>query len=238
GAIPVIADANSMTYVLHRKLGSDFVITSHGQEVRLRFVGALSDSIFQSELLMSQENFLKLFPEQQGYSLFLIEAPREGVDSTIREVEEALTDYGVDATSSAARLTEFHRVENTYLSTFQMLGALGLFLGTAGLAAGLLRKILERRRELALLRTLGYGPRQFLAMTLVENALLLSGGLLTGTLCALLAIAPAAVSPGGAFPGFALSILLGVVLILGLGISVLATKVALREAVLAALRSE
>ena len=75
-------------------------------------------------------------------------------------------------------------------------------------------------------------------MTLVENALLLTGGLLTGTLCALLAIAPAALLQGGAFPGFALSILLGVVLILGLGISVLATKVALREAVLAALRSE
>ena len=238
GAIPVIADANSMTYVLHRKLGADFVITNRGREVRLRFVAALSDSIFQSELLMSQENFLRLFPEQEGYSFFLIEAPRGSVDSTAQKVEDALADYGVDATSSAARLTEFHRVENTYLSTFQMLGALGLFLGTAGLAAVLLRNILERRRELALLRTLGYGPRQFLAMTLVENALLLSGGLLTGTLCALLAIAPAAVSQGGAFPGLALSILLGVVLILGLGISVLATKVALREAVLAALRSE
>ena len=180
GAIPVIADANSMTYVLHRKLGADFVITNQGREVRLRFVAALSDSIFQSELLMSQENFLKLFPEQEGYSFFLIEAPRDSVDSTARKVEDALADYGVDATSSAARLAEFHRVENTYLSTFQMLGALGLFLGTAGLAAVLLRNILERRRELALLRTLGYGPRQFLAMTLVENALLLSGGLLTG----------------------------------------------------------
>ena len=238
GAIPVIADANSLTYVLHRNLGDDFVITNRGQEVRLRFVAALSDSIFQSELMMSQENFLKLFPEQDGYSLFLIEAPVDAVDSTIRTVEDALADYGVDATSSAARLAEFHRVENTYLSTFQMLGALGLFLGTAGLAAVLLRSILERRRELALLRTLGYSPRQFLAMTLVENALLLGGGLLIGALCALLAIAPAAVSEGGVFPGFALSILMGVLLILGLGVSVFATKVALREAVLAALRSE
>jgi hypothetical protein len=50
GAIPVIADANSMTYVLHRKLGEDFVITNHGEQVRLRFVGALADSIFQSEV--------------------------------------------------------------------------------------------------------------------------------------------------------------------------------------------
>ena len=50
------------------------------------------------------------------------------------------------------RIAAFHRVENTYLSTFQSLGALGLLLGTAGLAAVLLRNVLERRRELALLR--------------------------------------------------------------------------------------
>ena len=238
GAIPVIADANSMAYVLHRKLGEDFVIMNHGEEVRLRFVAALSDSIFQSELLMSQENFLRLFPEEEGYSLFLVEAPGDGINATIAKIENALGNYGIDAMPSAARLAEFHRVENTYLSTFQMLGALGLLLGTAGLAAVLLRNILERRRELALLRTLGYGRMQFLVMTLVENGFLLGGGLLTGTLCALLAIAPTAVAQGGVFPGVALSVLLGVVLVVGLGISMLATRVALREAVLAALRSE
>ena len=39
-------------------------------------------------------------------------------------------------------------MENTYLSTFQTLGGLGLVLGTFGLAAVLLRNVLERRREL------------------------------------------------------------------------------------------
>jgi len=238
GAIPVIADSNSMAYVLHRKPGEDFVIMNRGEQVRMRFVASLSDSIFQSELLMSEENFRKLFPEQEGYSLFLIETPKQTIDQTISEVENALGSYGIDATASAARLAEFHRVENTYLSTFQMLGALGLLLGTAGLAAVLLRNILERRRELALLRTLGYGRTQFLAMTLAENGLLLVGGLLTGALCAALAIAPTALSQGGVFPGAALSMLLGVLLLLGLGISVIATRVALREAVLSALKSE
>jgi putative ABC transport system permease protein len=238
GAIPVIADANSMTYVLHRKLGEDFVITNRGQEIRLRFVGALSDSIFQSELLMSQENFVRLFPEQQGFSFFLVEGSNESADAAAMKIENILADYGADATSTAARLAEFHRVENTYLSTFQMLGALGLLLGTVGLAAVLLRSILERRRELALLRTLGYEPRHFLAMTIMENALLLGGGLMTGTVCAIVAIAPAALAEGGRFPGFALAILLGVILAVGLLVSLLATRVALREAVLPALRSE
>jgi ABC-type antimicrobial peptide transport system permease subunit len=238
GAIPVIADANSMTYVLHRNLGEDFVIKNRGQEVRLRFVAALADSIFQSELLMSQENFLKLFPEQQGYSFLLVESPREDTEALSAEIENALATYGADATPSATRLAEFHRVENTYLSTFQMLGGLGLLLGTIGLAAVLLRSIFERRRELALLRALGYEERHFFIMTLTENVLLLGGGLLAGTSCAILAIAPAAAAQGGRFPTIALAILLGVLFVVGIAVSLISTRAALREAVLHALRSE
>ena len=67
-------------------------------------------------------------------------------------------DLGADAMPTAERLAEFHTVENTYLSTFQTLGGLGLLIGTVGLAAVVLRNVLERRRELALLRAVGYRP--------------------------------------------------------------------------------
>ena len=55
-----------------------------------------------------------------------------------------MVDFGADATGTAERLAQFHRVENTYLSTFQALGGLGLILGTMGLATVLLRNVLER----------------------------------------------------------------------------------------------
>jgi hypothetical protein len=42
---------------------------SQGKEVRLRFVAALADSIFQSELLMSEENFLNLFRTRRLFIL-------------------------------------------------------------------------------------------------------------------------------------------------------------------------
>ena len=54
-----------------------------------------------------------------------------------------------------------------------MLGGLGLVLGTLGLGAVLLRNVLERRRELALLRALGYRRADFFAMVMAENILLL-----------------------------------------------------------------
>jgi hypothetical protein len=71
GAIPVIADANSMTYVLHRALGEDLVLA--GQPAPVRFVGALRDSVLQGELLMSDANFRRMFPAQAGYRVFLVE---------------------------------------------------------------------------------------------------------------------------------------------------------------------
>ena len=238
GAVPVIADANSLTYVLHLKLGDEFVLPHGDGAVRLRVVAALSDSLFQSEFLMSEKNFTRLFPEQQGYRFFLIDAPAQSQQSVAATLEERLADYGFDVQSASERLESFHRVENTYLSTFQMLGGLGLILGTIGLAAVLLRNVLERRRELALMRAVGYNSGHFTVMIIAENALLLFAGVITGTLCALLAIVPVLLTRHGQFSSFSLGLLLLAVLISGLIASVVATWAAVRTPLLAALRAE
>jgi putative ABC transport system permease protein len=240
GAIPVMADANSLAYVLHLKVGDELTLDGEdGSPLRLRVVAALSDSIFQSELLMSEKNFLRLFPEQEGYRFFLLDlAAPETAATQSKALEAQLSDFGFDVTSTAERLASFHRVENTFISTFQMLGALGLALGTLGMAAILLRNVLERRRELALLRAVGYNARHFALMTVAENALLLLCGLLTGTACALLAIAPVFFSRGGQLPNLSLSLLLLSVLISGLLASLVATTAALRSPLIPALRSE
>jgi putative ABC transport system permease protein len=238
GAIPVIADANSMTYVLHRKLGEEFVVSqANGEQARLRFVAALADSLFQSELLMSEANFLRLFPERGGYGLFLLEVAPEASSVAAGVLEEELSDFGFDAVPTSERLASFHRVENTYLSTFQTLGGLGLVLGTLGLATVLLRNVLERRRELALLRAIGYNSGHFVLMVITENAFLVCCGLATGALSALVAIGPAFVSRGGHFPALSMWLLLSV-FVTGLFASLAATIAALRTPLLPALRAE
>ncbi|MEO8436287.1 MAG: FtsX-like permease family protein [Pyrinomonadaceae bacterium] len=239
GAVPVIADANSMTYVLHLKLGEDLVLQQGDRPIRLRLVGALADSIFQSELLMSEKNFLRLFPDQEGYRLFLLDIPAPGETSAIAAaLEDRLSDFGFDVVPTGERLANFHRVENTYLSTFQMLGGLGLLLGTLGMSAVLLRNVLERRRELALLRAVGYNSSHFTLMAVAENALLLFCGLVTGIVCALLAIAPVFLSRHAQLPSISLGMLLLAVLISGLIASLVATWAALRSPLLPALRAE
>jgi hypothetical protein len=131
---------------------------------------------------MSEKNFRRLFPDQPGYRFFLIDAPERDASTVTATLEDRLADYGFDAVSIGDRLASFHRVENTYLSTFQMLDGLGLILGTLGMAAVLLRNVFERRKELdRCAQWVITNP--FRDHGVAENALLLSC-LATGLLCA------------------------------------------------------
>ena len=239
GAVPVIGDANSLTYVLHLKVGDEMTVDHANGPLKLRIVAALSDSIFQSELLMSEKNFLRFFPSEEGYRMFLVDVPdRQQATAVSTLLEERLSDFGFDAVSTEERLANFHRVENTYLSTFQMLGGLGLALGTLGMAAVLLRNVFERRKELALLRAVGYNSSHFAAMVITENVLMLLLGLAVGFVCALLAIAPVLFERGGRLPNISLGLLLLAVLLSGATASLVATLAALRSPLLASLRAE
>ena len=242
GTVPVIADATSMQYVLHVGLGDTMSIDLGGERpVTLRFVGALKDSVLQGELIVGEEQFLRLFPGHEGFRFFLVDAPSvtsQAQAAALAEiVERELAVFGIDAVVTADRLNAFHRVENTYLSTFQALGGLGLLLGTVGLATVMFRNVLERRRELALLRAVGYNAGHVTLMILAETAFLLVSGLVAGAGCALIAIAPAWIDRGSA-PGIGLALLLAAVVLAGLGSAIAATRAALSGDLLQALRAE
>ncbi|MBI2688379.1 MAG: FtsX-like permease family protein [Acidobacteria bacterium] len=238
GIIPAMVDANTMQYVLHKRVG-DTIDIPHGVDpIQLRIVGTLSGSLFQSEILIAEESFLKIFPEEQGHRLFLIDASEAMWGMVTTTLEDRLSDSGFDVTPAGDRLAQYHRVENTYLSTFQALGALGLLIGTVGLAAVLLRNVLERRRELALLRAVGYSPAEVMRMIFVENAALLAAGLFIGTLCALLAVLPVLAQRIHTVPVASLGILLVMVAAVGLASTWIATRLSVRAPLLESLRSE
>jgi putative ABC transport system permease protein len=243
GPVPVIADATSLQYVMHAKVGDTFSMDIGAAEpLQLQFVAALDDSVLQGQLVMAEESFVRLFPAQQGYRFFLIDAPdvttHEAAAQLSGVFERELASFGFDAVTAAERLEAFHRVENTYLSTFQSLGALGLLLGTIGLAAVMFRNVLERRRELGLLRAVGYNRVRVTQMILAEAMLLLGAGLGVGVLSAALAIGPAWGARGGVRPGTTLLFLLGGVVTAGILSSAVAARAALRGNLLEALRAE
>jgi putative ABC transport system permease protein len=239
GAVPAIADQTSLTYVFHLRVGDDFVFTPDGLEpVRLRIVGALADSVLQSELIIGEQDFVRLFPHHEGYRVWMIEAPEADAPAITTIIEDRLSDFGVDVIDTRARLAAYHQVENTYLATFQALGALGLLLGTLGLAAVLARNVLERRRELGLLGAIGFTPRHLRTMVTAESLLLVLSGVAIGTIAALVAIAPALADRTSAPPVGSLALLLAAVAATGLIASSAAVGIAARVRVVEALKNE
>lgn len=236
GAIPVVADATTLQYALGKRVGDEMALGDSG--VRVRFVAALRPGLLQSELVTGERHFQRAFPREDGFRFFLLDVP-EGQEAAVTEtLESRLSDFGFDVTGAAERLRAFHRVENTYIATFQTLGALGLLLGTAGLAAVLLRNAFERRRELALLQAVGYGRGHLRRLVLAENALLLGLGLLAGLVPALVATAPALQQRAGGTPLATIASLAVALVTVGAVVSVAAVAAIRRLPLLASLRSE
>ncbi len=237
--IPVVLDKNTAMYALHLYggIGEEFTTTHEdGRETKYVVAGLLSNSIFQGNLLISEGNFLDLYPDVSGYEMFLIRSPEAATDKVAQTLETRLADQGFDTISARQQLASLLAVQNTYLSTFQSLGALGLLLGTFGLAAVQLRTILERRAELALLRASGFTNGRLQSLVLRETLLLLGGGLLFGVMSALATVLPHMLIGNASIPFASLGIMLGVILLVGIVSSSLAVRSALKGNIVPALR--
>ncbi len=239
--VPVMIDMNTAMYSLHlwNGVGETYVMDDgHGGETIFQVVGLFSNSLFQGDLLIGESQFRKLFPDESGRQFFLIACDASAASEVEQTLEAALGDYGFDSQSTAARLAGFLAVQNTYLSTFQSLGGLGLLLGTFGLATVQLRNVFERRGELALLRAAGFRRRRLALIVLLENAVLLIGGLLIGCIAAVVAVLPHLFGGGASIPWASLAATLGLVLIVGMLAGLFAVRATLRTPLLPALRAQ
>jgi ABC-type lipoprotein release transport system permease subunit len=238
GATPVFGEQNTLTWMLKKGLGDEYEVPDDtGRLVRLRIVGVLIDSVFPSELLMGAPDFQKLYPRQQGFTYFLAETPPDQTAAVGDLLRTGFAKYGPEVTLTRDRVAAYLAVENTYLTTFQLLGGLGLLLGAFGLAVVLLRGVWERRGELASLRALGYRNRALGELVMAENGLLLLLGLSAGVGAALLSVLPH-LAAGNSVPWLRLVVLLVLVVLAGLVAGLWAVRATLRAPLLPALRKE
>jgi ABC-type antimicrobial peptide transport system permease subunit len=243
GAVPVVGDANSTAWVLKLGLGETLEIQDgRGETLRLRLAATLAGSIFQSDLVMAEADLVKHFPELEGYRRFLIEVPEPFDAQRAALIEQALERglemHGLEASTPARLLAQFLSVEGAYLAIFEVLGGLGLMLGTLGLGVVLLRAVLERRAELALLQAIGFSRSALAVLVLAETAALLGLGVGIGAAGSLAGLSvrlgdPSLVWPWQGFLGW-----LGLMVLSGLVSASLALAAALRSPLLPALRRE
>ena len=244
GVVPVILDNDTAMWSLqlYWGVGEEFDVTyDDGKNVRFRVVGLLSKSVLQGSLLIGERHFVEAFPNVAGDRFFLIRSSPQREAEVVTVLESGISDRGFDVTSSYTTLEGLLAVQNTYLSTFQSLGALGLLLGTLGLATVQLRSVLERRGELALLRTIGFRRSRLARLVLLENILLLFAGLATGVIAALVAVLPHMLAGTASIPWSllgSLGLTLAVVLAVGILSGLAAVRATLRAPLLEALREE
>ncbi len=247
GVVPGLAgDVNTAMWNLQKRADPEsgdelFYRDERGEPFRVRLVGTLPMplSVFQGTVLISRSQFQNRYPSEPGYRIFLVDLP---ADADLTSARHALTRrldrMGVDVTSTLSRLLEFHGVEATYLHMFLILGGLGVVLGTFGLGVVVLRNMLERRSEFAILRCVGFSRKRILWLVLSEHWMLLVMGLVCGIVSAFVAIYPSLAAPGMHVPLRAIVILLGGIVLVGFTSTAMAALLALRGELIPALRKE
>ncbi len=239
GTVAAVGDEATVIWALGLGLGDLLTYKAeNGELFNVQIVGMVANSILQGGLIISERNFVKCFPSAAGYRAFLIDAPPERMAEVSRALGRGLEPVGLDLTPAAERLAAFNAVENTYLSIFLILGGMGMLLGCVGLGMVVLRNVLERRSEMALLRAVGFELGRIRRLILTEHGWLLLAGLGCGVVAALLAVLPVLVSPGAEVPVTTIVVMLAAIFVSGLAWTLLATFLALRGPLLSVLREE
>ena len=239
--IPVVLDQNTAMWSLQMMGGVGETRSFEyetGKPIYFRVVGLLANSILQGKLMISEENFTNVFPDLSGYQFFMIGCDEAKQVDVSMVLEERLGDVGMDVSDSKQVLSGMLAVQNTYLRTFQSLGALGLLLGTIGLAVAQLRSVLERRRELAVMRAIGFTRKRLAGMVMSETASLLLLGIGCGAVCAFLAVLPHAVLNGLKPPLIEPLLIVVVIIVFGLAAGLVAVRRVVRMPLMDSLRPE
>ncbi len=191
GALPAIMDQYSAMFAMGKMQGDIITVSdSEGAPVKLRLVGLLAGTVLQGSILLSSENFVRLYPDSGGYRYWLMDVPEEKAEAFRAMAVEQFSTRGLSLVRATERLAQFQAVQNTYLTIFSTLGGLALLLSTVGLAVLVARHVIERRSELATLRACGFRHDQVRTLVVAEHWFLLAIAIAIGCACAALAVWP------------------------------------------------
>ena len=192
GAIPALVDQNTLMWAMKMGIGGRLnYVDGEGNPLEIEVVGALKGSMLQGALFIKEEDFLDKFKQQGGYLSFLLTGDKDDAQKLAVHLEDRLFQHGMEFRGSLQKLAELQKVENTYLVIFQMLGGLGMLIGTCGLGLVVVRNLVERGQEIALFEAIGFQLNYVRKKVFFEHAWLAFWGIALGSASAILGIAPA-----------------------------------------------
>ena len=155
-----------------------------------------------------------------------------GVDPTSVSniLKKDFAHLGMQTIPIAALVSTFIQIGQSFLGIFEAFLALGLVVGIAGLGIISIRSVVERRKEIGVLRAIGYRKNMVLAAFLLENSYVALLGILIGIVLGIDLGYAIATSPGSGLSFVVPWVSLLEIIAFSYGLSVLATLSSSRRA--------
>jgi len=172
GANAVIV-SEPFTYKHHVRTGDTITLALGESRANFKIVDVYYD--YASErgyVLMDRNTMLRYLPDAAASNLAVFVAPNANVEAVRKKIVEAAAGNHVLIFSDRDLRTEAIRIfDRTFVITYA-LEAVAVVVAVMGIAGALLALVIDRRRELGLLRFLGASTRQIRKLILVEAGLL------------------------------------------------------------------
>jgi putative ABC transport system permease protein len=161
------------SYKHHLKAG-DFITLSLGEtQASFRIAEVYYDySSERGSILMDRQTMLRYLPDPASSNLAIYVSPNVQLETVRAEIEKAAAGHRVLLFSNRDLRAEAVRIFDRTFAITYALEAVAVIVAVMGIAGALLALVIDRRRELGLLRFLGAANGQVRKLILVEAGLL------------------------------------------------------------------
>jgi putative ABC transport system permease protein len=158
----------------HRLKAGDFITLSLGEtQAVFRIADVYYDySSERGSVLMDRKTMLRYLPDPAPSNLAIYVSPDAPLDAVRAEIEKATAGHRLLMFSNRDLRTEAIRIFDRTFAITYALEAVAVIVAVMGIAGALLALVIDRRRELGLLRFLGAASGQVRKLILVEAGLL------------------------------------------------------------------
>ncbi len=151
--VPALVDSGSLMWILKKKLGDVIEYSADGKIWKLKIVGALEPSILQGSLIISDENFMKIW-KNIGSTKIILADKTDSINSE-KLLLEYKKFYPIIETSTA-RMEKFNALQNAYLRIFLQLGIIAILLAATGMVIMARASIIDSEASYVFLKSAGW----------------------------------------------------------------------------------
>ena len=160
----------------------DTITFNFKDNIRSYQLGGTFEELFDTNFILSSQSYLKLIDDR--VVTYIVANAADGVETyqAVESVKSLLADYSsLSVYDKEDLITESEKAIDATLSTFRGLLGLSLIIAIFGIVNTLFLAVVERTRELGLLRAVGITRRQLRSMIRVEAIIIAVFGACLGT---------------------------------------------------------